>query len=309
MNLNETIESYVRDVAACLPRDKRNDVAWELRALLDEELAARAQVAGHAADKPMLMALLQEFGRPADVAQRYHARPALIDAADTHHYVIWAVGGWVVLALHSALNGGVPEVYEPLLQWLGLLLLGFALAGWMRRRRPDALHWKPKRGPEWMPRSLSALALLGLLVFPVFMYSAPVTFARLLMPQAVEVGGLAYSAAFAGSLLHVLTLSVLVAMALQYVVVLVLGRCPTWQRRLDVGLCLGLGLLCIAHASAVAADGSRAVEVFASAKANIVAAPFFLGVGGMMLLFGLYYGWREWNLVAPAPQPDQRATA
>ena len=53
MDINAIIDSYVRDVAACLPRAKRNDVAYELRALLDEELAGRAQVAGHAPDKAM----------------------------------------------------------------------------------------------------------------------------------------------------------------------------------------------------------------------------------------------------------------
>ncbi|HBN52615.1 MAG TPA: hypothetical protein DD456_00830, partial [Stenotrophomonas sp.] len=101
MNVDEVVESYVRDVAGCLPRARRNDVAFELRALLDEELAARARAAGRAPDKAMAMALLREFGRPSEAAQRYHDRPALIDAADTHHFLIWAVGGAVVFAVHA----------------------------------------------------------------------------------------------------------------------------------------------------------------------------------------------------------------
>src|SRR5262245_8316293 len=66
MNANEVIESYVCDVARSLPRDKRNDVAFELRALLADELAAKAQAAGRAPDEAMAMDLLQRFGRPAD---------------------------------------------------------------------------------------------------------------------------------------------------------------------------------------------------------------------------------------------------
>ena len=56
MNANDVIESYVRDVGYCLPRGKRNDVAFELRALLGDELAAKAQAAGRAPDKAMVMA-------------------------------------------------------------------------------------------------------------------------------------------------------------------------------------------------------------------------------------------------------------
>ena len=41
MDANEILESYVRDVADCLPRARRDDVASELRSLLAEELAGR----------------------------------------------------------------------------------------------------------------------------------------------------------------------------------------------------------------------------------------------------------------------------
>ena len=36
MDANEILESYVRDVADCLPRARRGDVASELRSLLAE---------------------------------------------------------------------------------------------------------------------------------------------------------------------------------------------------------------------------------------------------------------------------------
>jgi len=53
MTANDLIEAYVTDVARRLPRAQRNDVAFELRALLREELQARAEGAGRDADPAM----------------------------------------------------------------------------------------------------------------------------------------------------------------------------------------------------------------------------------------------------------------
>lgn len=309
MNTNEIIESYVRDVATCLPRAKRNDVAFELRALLDEELAARAQDAGRAPDRTMAMALLKEFGRPAEAAQRYHARPALIDATDTHHFLIWALGGAVVLVLHALLGRSGFDVEAAFLQWLGILLVFFALAGWLRRQRPGGFWWQPKRGPNWMPRGVSALSMLGILVFPVAVYAAPVAFARLLLPDVVPVDGLALTAQFAGSWQRGLTLAFLVAMALQHGVALLLGARPPWLRRVEVGLNLGLGALLVAHASPMTASDGGQFNVFRLAEANAIASPIFLVIGGMMVLFGLYYAYREWTCIRPAPAPIKGAAS
>lgn len=297
MKADEVIESYVRDVAGQLPRAKRGDVAFELRALLHEELAARAEAEGRAPDRTMAMLLLEKFGRPAEAAQRYHARPALIDAADTHHFFIWALGGAVVLAMHAALGNEVDKD-AMVLQWLGILLVFFALAGWWRRRRPDVFSWKPRRGPEWMPRWQSALQLVAFVVFPVSMYAAPVAYARLLLPDTVSVAGMALAPEFAGSGLRILTQGLLIAIACQYAVALVSGVMHRWLRLADVVLNLSIGVLLVAHASPTR-------RVFESAKANENAAPFFLATGGMMVLFGLYYAWREWALIKPAPASKQ----
>lgn len=310
MDINEVIDSYVRDVAACLPRAKRNDVAYELRALLDEELAGRAAAAGHAPDRKMLMALLADFGRPAEAAQRYHARAPMIAAADTHHFFIWALGGAVVLVMHQQLSAPDIDLGALFLQWLGILLVFFTLADWVRRRRPDTFRWKPSRGPDWMPRSLSVLSLVAFVLFPLSMYSAPVTFAGWLLPDAVRVDGLALSAEFAASWQRFITLALLVAMALQFAVGLVLGRVPAWLRRVGVGLTLGLGVMFIAHAAPMHAFGSAAsFQVFVSSHANAVAAPIFLALGGMMLLFGLYYAYQEWACIRPAPTASGNAVA
>ncbi len=104
MNINDVMESYVRDVARYLPRGKRNDVAFELRALLGDELAAKAQAAGRAPDKAMVMELLKGFGRPAEVAGRYFQRSAVIDPTDTHHFLIWSLAAAVTVSVLSKMS-------------------------------------------------------------------------------------------------------------------------------------------------------------------------------------------------------------
>ena len=312
MDANEIIESYVRDVAACLPRARRDDVAMELRALLHEDLAARSAADGAgtaAARTAAATALLKDFGRPAEVAQRYHARAPLVAAADTPHFLIWATGGVVVLVLHMALGHPDIEFGALLLQWLGLLLLAFACIDGVRRRYPGALPWKPSHGLEWMPRGLSALSLACTVVFPVAMYAAPVPFARWLLPDAVPVHGLVLDAAFAGSWQRLLTLGLLVGLAVEHALALVVGSRPAWLRRGSVAVNLLLGVLFVAHASPLHGPGGTSYAVFQSAHANAVAAPVFLALGGMMILFGLYYAWREWSAIRPAPAGGHGAPA
>lgn len=55
-----------------LPVKPRNDVGYELHALLMEELRGRAADAGRLPDEAMALALSRAFGHPHDVAARYH---------------------------------------------------------------------------------------------------------------------------------------------------------------------------------------------------------------------------------------------
>ena len=68
MNANDVIESYVTEVALQLPRKQRNDVAFELRALINEELQGKAEESGRSVDAAMAIEFLQAFGRPEEVA-------------------------------------------------------------------------------------------------------------------------------------------------------------------------------------------------------------------------------------------------
>lgn len=184
MNANELIECYVADVAVRLPRKQRNDVAFELRALLNEELQAKADAAGRGADDAMAMELLQAFGRPADVAARYRPTLTIIDPADGHAFlratliglaVIWSVGllevlqqpidsEWDILMVLSRWWWGALSVVVSSLWWPGMLVVGFAMSSRSRRRRPHTAAWTPRvRDRNRVNRTAMALGIVGIL--------------------------------------------------------------------------------------------------------------------------------------------------
>ncbi len=182
MNASEVIEAYVAEVAARLPRAQRVDVAFELRALLGEELQEKAAAAGRSADAGMATELLRAFGRPADVAARYRPTLTVIDPADGHAFVRATVIGLAViwsLGLLGRLGGPLDSAGAwlgvlgawwggtvlPSLWWPGLLVVGFGLAAWSRRRHPQRFDWKPRaEGHVTGGRAALALALVGIVL-------------------------------------------------------------------------------------------------------------------------------------------------
>ncbi len=302
MNANDVIESYVRDVARCLPRSKRNDVAFELRALLAEELAAKAQAAGRAPDKPMAMELIKGFGRPAEVAGRYHQRPAVIDPSDTHHFLIWSLAGAVSIGVLAAMNPAKEHGGDDLLlKWLGALVIVFALIGWWRRRDPQTMRWKPKHGHDWMPRGLSVLAFVSTILFQVFPYAAPQTFVRVMFFGRIPSHGVELSDSFAQGPHRVATLTTFILLGVLYAVTTVHGGWRPWTNKASIVLYAALGLLLGAHGGL-----ARQGLVFASTKANEVAAPIFGVVGAVALLSAFYGIYKEWVRITPAPAMERR---
>src|SRR6266851_5013110 len=157
MTADELIDRYVADVVMLLPRRQRRDVAQELRMLLREEAGAAAS--GQASREQAARALLASFGRPADVAARYGSPVTLIDPADTRRFLTLATAGAVLIPFgailneltvhaepHRHLGRAIEKAWPGVLAWLGLLVVGFAVAAWARRRRPDA-RWKPRPMP------------------------------------------------------------------------------------------------------------------------------------------------------------------
>jgi hypothetical protein len=157
MTADEMIDSYVADVVTLLPRRQRRDVAQELRVLLREEVDAAES--GQESREQAARALLASFGRPADVAVRYGSPVTLIDPADTRRFFTLAIAGAVLIPFGAILNQltdqagprrnlgqAIEKAWPVVLAWLGLLVVGFAVAAWARRRRPDT-GWKPRPMP------------------------------------------------------------------------------------------------------------------------------------------------------------------
>lgn len=293
MHANEVIESYVIDVARQLPRRQRNDVALELRGLLHDELAAQAAEQERAPDRAMAMQVLAGFGRPAETAARYRPRASVIDPADNHNLLIWALVGAIVLHGQAA----------AWLAWLGALLLIFAGLAWARRRWPARLDWRPHRvtPPDAASRWVFALCAALTLALPLAMYLAPSGFARVAFSGAIPTGGLALTDAFLASWQRGVVIACLLLAALGYAGVAVQGRFRSWSRWGLIGVNLVLGVLLVNHATPMHAwPGSAPFQVFVSERANLVAAPWFILAGGITVMSALYEAYRAWAQVRPA---------
>jgi hypothetical protein len=161
MNAEQLIGSYVSDVVRRLPGPQRRDVAAELGALLREELADRSGATGGEPTEANALALLNGFGRPAEVAARYRPPITIIDPVDSRTFVNAAVGGVLLIwalglvstfqPAPSSIEDGVRAVQHfffaiglPAFMWPGFLVAWFAAAAWTRRRRPESANWKPR---------------------------------------------------------------------------------------------------------------------------------------------------------------------
>ncbi len=181
MNANDVIEAYITEIAERLPRKQRNDVAFELRALLQEELHDKAGDSGQLADADMATRLVREFGRPADVAARYRPSLTVIDPADGHAFVrtsaigmaiIWVLG--LVEMFQQPSSPGVSllsiigqwwvRVVIASLWWPGVLVVYHGLSSWSRRRALPTGEWDPRsRERVSGGRTAIVMALVGLL--------------------------------------------------------------------------------------------------------------------------------------------------
>lgn len=181
MDAKDVIDCYVADVALRLPRAQRNDVAFELRALIDEGLQDQAGATGRAVDAALATEFLNTFGHPSDVAARYRPALTIIDPADGPVFLraalvgmalIWGLGllGRLLQPMGSAGSLGALGQWWvgtviPSLWWPGVLVVWFAGTAWARRRLSHAARWQPR--PEdrlYGGRGALALALVAIVV-------------------------------------------------------------------------------------------------------------------------------------------------
>ena len=257
MNANDVIESYVTDVARLLPRRQRNDVAFELRALIDEGLQDRADAEGRAVDVAMATDFLQAFGRPRDVAARYRPALTIIDPADGHRFlratmiglaIIWCLG--LLERLQQPIGSGA-ELLGVIAQWWlgtvvaslwwpGVLVAGFGTAAWVRRRWPNAAAWTPRSRDRLQGgRVGTAMALVGMLCGTYVLLDPRVVLDVVWNGRAALV---AYEAlTYTETFLHRQAPWVLATLLLNiavFMVVIAMGRWSAVMRRIETGLSL-----------------------------------------------------------------------
>lgn len=183
MNQNDVIEAYVVDVMRRVPRKDRNEIGLELRGLLTEMLAERAGNEGRTADDAMVLAMLRDFGTPAEIAARY--RPpgvVIIPAEQTKSFALLSIGG---VGLQWALT--LPRVFEGQalstwwftwglgsLWWPGFMAMIAILAMGLRQLGLFKPAWRPRIvDPERINRGALAFGLLWFAIGAAMMFCLP----------------------------------------------------------------------------------------------------------------------------------------
>ncbi|MEW9528303.1 hypothetical protein [Microbispora sp. NPDC049125] len=258
MTPDDLIRSYVDDVARLLPRGQRRDVAFELRTLLADELAAKAAETGRPADEEMARELVLAFGRPADAAARFHPVLTIVDPADSRRFLrltligmalIWLLGLMDTVLRHPVASASdLPGVLGILwtgagvgaLWWPGLLVVCFAAGAWLRRNRPERAAWKPRRTDRDRISRFGYLAAVAAAVCGLLVLFNPATLLDYFYGGRAAPGAyqaLALDEDFlrhrAPWLVAVMTLHLGL-----YAVLVVRGRRQPLTRRIDIGLTL-----------------------------------------------------------------------
>ena len=179
MHASEVIETYIDDTVRFLPRRQRDDVAAELRSLLNEELHARAQESGRPPDESLALSLVRGYGHPNEVAARYQPPWAIIDPADSTSFMRAAIIGAGALVLLAGISMRLPSlrgtadnlVKIGILVWLGLLVVAFGAKNWIRRRWPATVLWEPRDRDR--ANRVGTAVVVPIATFFVVLYGAP----------------------------------------------------------------------------------------------------------------------------------------
>ncbi|MEV0715055.1 hypothetical protein [Asanoa sp. NPDC050611] len=302
MDANDVIDSYVHDVARRLPGAKRDDVAFELRALLREDLRSRAASTGRPADAELATEMLRAFGRPGDTAGRYHRPFTLIAPGDTWSFIVAALAGGSVLSLlfYPTAEQTFPEAGTrssvAVLAWFGLLLVGFTTRSVILRYRPDAFAWKPRPVRARSDRAGWPGAVAYTVFWLVFLlcYLVPqplltaLTFGRF---RAEELE-------FSGSFLSWLRIPWLAVMVVLLIALhLWVAHEGHWRR-----LTRWARIVLILEVAIQLGWHSRYGDVFQVHETNRLLLPWFAIVSAVLVIWTGVLAYRELSRVDPAPR-------
>lgn len=302
MDAQAILDSYVHDVSRELPPRKRDDVAFELRSLLREELQGKADAADRPPDPAMAMDLLRAYGRPADVAARYHAPYTIIEPSDTRGFVLAALAGAAAILVYEALTpvegqrvvGGSPRDEVAFLAWLGVLVIGFAMKNLVRRRWPEVGAWEPRPfvDPDRAGRIRNVIVALSAIAAIAF-YLAPASVLALLPTGIVDPGAFAYTDDFRSPLRMPWLVAILAAFAVLHVFVASRGRWRRGTRLADIALAFHIALQLGWHISYG--------NIFMDAEAELRIRPLIWLAATVALLYAGLQIYREWTRVRPGP--------
>jgi len=286
MSPQDVIDSYVKAVAAQLPMRLRDDVARELRGQLMEELAA-----GEAHDERAALALVRRFGRPADVAARYHTPYTIIDPADTRSFVLAAIGGALLMPqADPRLPLSIAPSTQQLLYlaWIGTLVIFFAARSWAIHRWPESFRWKPSRPPKGVSMTAELMAVLAFVLLEI-VYLAPGPVLAFVSGGRLDATRFVYTESFMQPLRlwgFALLLPVLAGLHLYA------GVTRHWNR-----LAYTFAFLIMISAGIQLGWHARYGQVFVDPDMDIAARTVFEAVGAVLVLVGLIQAYREWTRV------------
>ena len=249
---DDLIAAYVGDVMKHLPMKQRNDVGFELRALLGEELRGRAADAGRLPDDAMALELLQGFGKPDEVAARYH--PPGVPIIPPQQTVAFAWTSLIGVALQwaatlpMAAGTGAPNWIGPwwtsyglgAFWWPGFLVSVTMIAAFVRLRWPaKAEAWKPKLvDRDYVNRPMYAVGL-GFALLGVGVWVALAWWATTYAGTNHLAGVFEFDAEFLATRAPLVLLYWAATIAMM-VLLIIEGRWRPLTRRIELGLTVAL---------------------------------------------------------------------
>jgi hypothetical protein len=253
MHATEVIESYIDDTVRFLPRRQRDDVATELRSLLNEELRAQAQESGRPPDESLALSLVRGYGRPNEAAARYQPPWAIIDPADSKSFMRAAIIGAGALVLVGAISKRLPSLPETadslvkigLLVWLGLLVVAFGAKNWIQRRWPATVLWEPRDRDR--ANRVGTAVVVPIATFFVVLYGAPTWVLDQISGGRIDTSWAAYTADFQRLRLPCF-IGLIVGLLALLSFVAIQGRWRRLTRCINIGLNMALACLILSFA-------------------------------------------------------------
>jgi hypothetical protein len=258
MTPDEVIDCYVADVARRLPGSKRNDVAYELGALLREELRGRAGDTGRLPDEAMALELLRGFGHPVEVADRY--RPpgvTFIKPSESRVFALLSLGGvalqWAV-SLPLAFAALKPDDDRLIVLgrwwvsyglaafwWPGFLVVIAMIAAWISQNAKAAAPWRPRAiDRDSINRAAWILGIAAAGAGTAFLVMLPWAIDN--MPNPHLAAALRFDPEFLNERAPVVLAFMLGHIAL-YVMLVVEGRWRKLTRSLDITISLAIAAI------------------------------------------------------------------